>query len=467
MAILMERYDLVTIGGGPGATPGAQLVAKAGLRVAVVEAGAGLGGACLFEGCIPSKIYLESAGRIAAMYEAEAFGIEGTAPGRPHTAQINRRKMEMLRVRVEGARRRSESLGIELVQGTARLLSPREVQVTLPTGDQRLLTADHVFVAPGAAPVPLAVPGADNQDIWTSREALMLPRIPPSLAIIGGGYIGCELATIYSRFGSQVHILETMPRILSSEDPAMSEAVTQGFKRAPFTVAVETGVQVLSIDRAHPQAYEVVYETATGDRAVLHAAQVLIAVGRRPNTAGLGLEEIGLRIGQRGEIPVDPFFQTAVPGVYAPGDVNGQAMLAHAATRQSLIAARHLVHGPFAYEPLVVPHVVFTEPEVAAVGADSRDLQRHPEWRQVRLSFAQDAKARILGDIEGLAQLIWDPGTGLLHGLQVAGRGASELVAEATQLLAHHGTVQALADTIHVHPTLNEVVMELAQAALA
>lgn len=463
----MEHYDLVTIGGGPGATPGAQLLARAGRRVAVVEQGEGLGGACLFEGCIPSKIYLETAGRIAAMQEAETFGIAGTKPGRPDVAQLNLRKAQMLEVRVKGALQASERLGVEIIKGRARLRAGGGVQVELAAGGELTLQADNVFVAPGARSQVLSVPGADHQDIWTSREALALPRIPPSLLIIGGGYIGCELATMFSRFGSQVRILETMPTILSSEDPVMAEAVQDRLSQGPFAVAIETGVRILRIEHLEAKVFEVVYEVPGKGETRQRAAQVLIAVGRRPLTEGVGLEEIGVTPGRRGEIPVDRYFQTQVPHVYAPGDVNGQAMLAHAATRQSLIAAQHVLRGPFNFEPLVIPHVVFTEPEIAAVGADSRELAHHPQWRQARLSFAQDAKARIIGDVQGMAQMIWDPDSGELKGLQVVGRGAGELIAEATQVLRLHGTVLSIADTIHVHPTLNEVVMELARAALA
>lgn len=460
--------DVVTIGGGPGATPGAELLARSGRRVIVVEQGEGLGGTCLFQGCIPSKIYLETARRLRELGQAHRFGIVGTVAGRPDLAALRRRKADILAARVRGAHEAARRAGLTVLRGTADFLDPHELTVRLAGGEDARVTAKTVICAPGSRPAGLAIPGADLEGVWSSADALELREVPTSLVIVGGGYIACELATLYGTLGTRVRILEALPRLLSSEDPGVVEVLVGKWAEEELPVEVVVGARVERIASLGAHTWSVTYRDAAGEEAMVPAARVLLAVGRSPNTSGISFQRAGIELGPRGEVPVNDVFQTRVPHIYAPGDVNGRVMLAHAATRQSLVAARHIL-GQLTEPPppAVVPHVIFTDPEIAAVGADSRDLATHPGWRLTRWPYAGDARARIVGDLTGFAQMVWDAGTGRVQGVQVVGYDAGELIAEATHAITHEETVGSIAQTIHAHPTMNEVISELAAAALS
>ncbi len=462
-----KTWDVLTIGGGPGATPGAQFLAAHGKHVAIIEQGVGLGGTCLFEGCIPSKIFLETAGRIRAIQEDGAFGITGAAYTGVDLAALRERKARILSQRVTGASKSCEALGITVLRGVANILGAHHVSFTAAGCEPVTLKAQTLIISPGSVSRDLNVPGAAGAGVWTSAEALNLSEIPERLCIIGGGYIGMELATMYRSLGSQVHILEAAPRILESEDPLVAAHLAETWQKIDFGVVIETGIALTRIDDAGgAEGHKVVqYQTAAGIRAVLEADRVIVAVGRSPNTSGLQWQNAGITLGERGEVPVNEFYQTACANIYAPGDVNGQIMLAHAATRQSLIAAQHILGQETFPRDLTVPHVVFSSPAIAAVGADSRALAEHPSFRLTRWSYIQDARALIVGDELGYAQLIWDQNTHEVQGLQVVGADAGELIEEVTYMITHHGTLESLVVAIHPHPTLSEVISELAMKA--
>jgi len=462
-----EHWDVLTIGGGPGATPGAQWLAGHGQKVAIVERGDGLGGTCLFEGCIPSKIFLESAKRAQDIRNSEVFGLIGPKIQRVDLEQLRKRKASIIAQRVEGANQMCDQLGITVLRGEADFIDPHHLAFTAPGEKPVVLTAKTIIVSPGSISRPLEVSGATGPGIWTSTEALDLSEIPSRLCIIGGGYIGMELATMYRSLGSQVHILEAGSRVLLSEDPLIAEGLVNIWQRTSTQIAIETDV---TIDRIEPVAGSesgkvVRYRTPRGGAQSLAADRVLIAIGRAPNTEGLQWSRAGISLGHRGEVPVNEFYQTQVPNIYAPGDVNGQIMLAHAATRQSLIAAQHILEQKTFDRALTVPHVIFSEPEIASVGADSRDLAAHPEWKLTKWSYRQDARALIVGDVLGYAQLIWDSTSHEIQGLQVLGKDAGEMIQEVTYIITHHGTVDALVESIHAHPTMSEVISELAMQA--
>ncbi|RIV23190.1 NAD(P)/FAD-dependent oxidoreductase [Alicyclobacillaceae bacterium I2511] len=465
----MEKlhFDVATLGGGPGATPGAQLLARAGKKVAIIEQGEGLGGTCLFEGCIPSKIFLETASRLHALTQDAEFGITGAQCEGIDLPRLRQRKAEILAARVQGANQSCSHLGITMIHGTADFASPHVLRVHRTGLEDLLVEADFLLVSPGSTSSTLHIVGAEDPQIWTSADALRMDLIPSTLTIIGGGYIGCELATLFSRFGTKVHILEAAPRLLLTEDPGISQTLAQFWQQQNAGIAVDLNVDIQAIRHISEDRWELNYQDSEGNFHNLESQRVLMAVGRKPNTSGLSFDKAGLSLGTHGEVPVNDFYQTQVPHIYAPGDANGRIMLAHAATRQAQLAALHLLGRVTSPTPLVVPHVIFTAPEIAAVGADSRSLTEHPQWRLVRWNYAQDARARIVGDLSGFAQLVWDPTSRELKGLQVMGKGAGEMVEEATYVLTHQGTVDSMVQTIHPHPTLNEVVSELAGFTVA
>lgn len=461
------KFDVVTIGGGPGATPAAEYLARRGKRVAVVEQGPGLGGTCLFEGCIPSKIYLETARRIRDIHEDVRFGLPDAHFSQVALASLTERKQKILRQRTGEAKKTFAALGIAVLHGQADFVDPHRVIVQSDEAPDRVLTADYIIASPGSKPRPLHVPEADDASLWTNAHALKLDAIPSSLCIVGGGYIGVELATLYHTLGTHVHILESAPRLLISEDPAVAAYLENAWSRESDPVTVETGVRVTRIDTTGSGRWAVGYNHPQHGFSRLVVDRVLVAIGREPNTQHLSWDKAGITLGPRGEVPVNRYQQTATPHIYAPGDVNGQVMLAHAATRQSQIAAQHILKIPAFTEDMTVPHVIFSFPEISAVGADTRDLPDRPDWRVTVWPYANSARPLIMGDGGGFAQIIWSAATHEVKGCQIIGQGAGELIDEITHVITHHDTLESLVAAIHPHPTLSEVVGELGASALA
>ncbi|PSR32076.1 MAG: dihydrolipoyl dehydrogenase [Sulfobacillus benefaciens] len=464
MSVETLKFDVATIGGGPGATPGAEVLARHNKHVAIIEQGDGLGGTCLFEGCIPSKIFLETAHRIRLMQAGSQFGIVNPTYQGVDLPILRDRKRQILDIRVHGAQTACDRLGITVIKGQADFVDPHHLVVRTANEPDLLVEAEYILAAPGSSSRPLAIPGADSVGVWSSAEALQLSDIPESLCIIGGGYIGVELATLYHALGSRVHILEMAPRLLLTEDPIVAQHLMSAWTQAASPVVVETGVNISHIDEINGQ-WQVHYTGSQHQEVLLEVDRVLVAVGRVPNTQGLSWAKAGITLGSRGEVPVNEYYQTIVPHVYAPGDANGQMMLAHAATRQSQIAAQHILGVQTFATTMTVPHVIFSHPEIAAVGADSRALAEHPNWKLTTWPYRQDARALIVGDASGFAQIIWDEDTHQIKGLQIIGDGAGELVDELTDVIAHGGTLETVVETIHPHPTMNEVVSELVAAA--
>jgi len=460
------QVDVVALGGGPGATPGALFLARKGMKVAIVEKGEGLGGTCLFEGCIPSKILLETAGRRYEMSRSEEFGLRDTVVGEVDVPALMARKVGILAARAQGAEQACARSGITILHGTGDFLSPHEVIVRRSGEPDVIVEAKWVLAAPGSVATSVPIRGADAPGVWSSADALDLPRLPRSITIIGAGYIGCELATLFARLGSQVHVLEAASSLLTTEDPAAAAAVRSSFES--MGIGLSEGVFIEAIDRVAEGEWSVRCRLSDGTARLIPSERVLVAVGRRPNSAALDWEAAGITVGERGEIPVNGFYQTKVPHIYAPGDINGRIMLAHAATRQSIVAAQHLlgVLDGMDAPNLIVPHVIFTSPEIASVGADSRALADHPEWTLTKWPFARDVRALIVGDEKGFAQIVWDRETHTLKGMQIVGEHAGELIAEPTQVMTQGGTIDAIAGSIHPHPVLSEVISELVAAAL-
>jgi dihydrolipoamide dehydrogenase len=453
--------DVLAMGGGPGATPGAQLLARHGLNVVIVEQGKGLGGTCLFEGCIPSKILLETAHRRAQIARAEIFGLAATKVPDVNVAQLMARKTKILQTRANGAANACAQLKITIVRGKADFLSPHEVKVTRDGEPDVIITAKWILAAPGSATSHVPIPGSDMPGIWNSVDALQMDEVPTSITIVGGGYIGCELATMFSQLGAKVHLLEAMPRLLGTEDPVVAQAVRSALVAAQ--VEVQEGVSISNIQHQDDNAWTVNYRTADGHEQSIQSQRMMVAVGRRPNTSDIHWDLAGIHLGARKEVPVNEYCQTEVPHIYAPGDVNGHMMLAHAATRQSLLAAQHILGmTPAALlADMVIPHVIFTVPEVASVGVDSRSLEQHPTWKLTKWPYARNARALIVGDEEGFAQVIWDTVSGQIKGMQVVGEQAGELIVVATHAITRGDTLDDLARTVHPHPVLYEVISEL------
>lgn len=455
MGTIEQETQVLVIGGGPGGYVAAIRAADLGKEVILVEERERLGGVCLLEGCIPSKTLIHAVELLQGAREAEHLGItvEGVQVDvdrlRSHTAEV----VDGLS---EGVSALLSRRGVEVVRGRARFLEPGLVQVEGgPT-----LRYEDVIIATGSRPRRL--PAAGDLDLWSSREALALPEIPPTLVVVGGGYIGLELGLVYAGLGSEVTVVEFLPELLVGADPDLVAPVLRHCEQQ--FAGILTGTKVVGIARAEG-GFRVTLGHE-GAEQVIAASRVLVSVGRTPNTDDLGLERIGLAPDSAGSLPVDAQCRTAVPHVYAIGDVTPGPMLAHKASREAKVAAEVIAAHPSAFDNRAIPAVVFTSPEIAWAGITEREAKA--AGREVTVgTFPLRAlgRARTLGRTDGLVKILADPQSQTVLGVGMVGPQASDLIAEGALAIEMGATLEDLMVTIHPHPTLSEAVMEAAEVA--
>ena len=458
MGDLVIEVDVAVIGGGPGGYSAAFRCAELGLETVVVDAGKRLGGACLWEGCIPSKALLHVAALIEDATRAREIGVEF---GEPHVSLDPLRKWKAERVvgrLARGLASVAKTKGVEVIGGRAVFESSRELRVE---GDEpQKIRFKHAIVATGS--LPSRVPGLplESERIMDSTAALELPEIPERLLVIGGGYIGLELGQVYASLGSVVTVAEMTDGLLPGPDRDLVQPLARRCEK--LFAKIRLGTTVTSLTERGSAV-----EARFGGDAVEAFDRVLVAVGRAPVSAGLGLETTRASVDARGVVAVDERCRTADPAIYAVGDVTGEPMLAHRAMRQGKVAGEVIAGRPAAFDNVVVPAVVFTDPEVAWCGLTESQAQRDGRRVQVaRFAWAASGRAATLGRSDGVTKLIADPDTGRLLGAGIVGPGAGELIAEAALAVETALTVEDLAATIHTHPTLSETLMEAAEALL-
>ena len=458
MGDLVIEVDVAVIGGGPGGYSAAFRCAELGLETVVVDAGKRLGGACLWVGCIPSKALLHVAALIEDATRAREIGVEF---GEPHVSLDPLRKWKAERVvgrLARGLASVAKTKGVEVIGGRAVFESSRELRVE---GDEpQKIRFKHAIVATGS--LPSRVPGLplESDRIMDSTAALELPDIPERLLVIGGGYIGLELGQVYASLGSVVTVAEMTDGLLPGPDRDLVQPLARRCEK--LFAKIRLGTTVTSLTERGSAV-----EARFGGDAVEAFDRVLVAVGRAPVSAGLGLETTRASVDARGVVAVDERCRTADPAIYAVGDVTGEPMLAHRAMRQGKVAGEVIAGRPAAFDNVVVPAVVFTDPEVAWCGLTESQAQRDGRRVQVaRFAWAASGRAATLGRSDGVTKLIADPDTGRLLGAGIVGPGAGELIAEAALAVETALTVEDLAATIHTHPTLSETLMEAAEALL-
>ncbi len=451
-------FDVVVLGGGPGGTPAANYLSAHGLKVAIVEKGEGLGGVCLFKGCIPSKIYIETATRFYEFKQDEAFGIFGdTKQLKIDIQKIKERKKGILSLRVNGAAKHSEKVGTKIFKGIGQIsgINSIDVQTVQTVQTSYHLIFKSLIIALGSEGVILPIEGSG---LCKSVEDIFeLENLPGNVVMIGGGYIGIEMASMFARMGIPVTIIEFLPRILSTEDVNISSAVLDGLKELGIDVYLNS--KVVAVKKSNGE--KIVQFLLKNENKQIKTDYVLMAVGRRPNTDNLNLDLLGITKGKRGEIPVNDFMQTSNKNVYACGDVNGKIMLAHAATAESLIAANKILGHEIKINFSAIPHAIFGYPESASVGLNSTEATEQG-FQTFKFPYSQDAKALIEGDSKGFVQMIVNPEDLRLLGAQIVGKNASELITEPTQIISKNGTVKDILSSVHTHPTLSEVISEAA-----
>jgi dihydrolipoamide dehydrogenase len=458
MGDLVIEVDVAVVGGGPGGYSAAFRCAELGLETVVVDAGKRLGGACLWEGCIPSKALLHVAALIADAERARELGVDF---GEPRVSLDPLRKWKAERVvgrLARGLASVAKAKGVEVIGGRAVFESSRELRVE---GDEpQKVRFKHAVIATGSAPAGLPGLTVSSDRVIDSTAALELADVPEQLLVIGGGYIGLELGQVYAALGSAVTLAEMTDGLLPGVDRALVHPLARRCEKL-FT-QIRLGARVTSlVERG--SAIEARFD---GD-GVAAFDRVLVAVGRQPASAGLGLEYTRVSADARGFIGVDDRCRTTDPAIYAVGDVTGEPMLAHRAMRQGKVAAEVMAGRPAAFDNVVVPAVVFTDPEVAWCGLTESEAARQRRTVKVaKREWAAAGRALTLGRSDGLTKLIVDPDSGRVLGVGIVGPGAGELIAEGALAVETALTVEDLAATIHAHPTLSETLMEAAEALL-
>lgn len=464
---MANEYDVVVVGSGTGGYPAAIRAAQLGLRVAVVERQKALGGTCLIWGCIPTKVLLEHAHSLKIAQNAREWGLTiDAASVRIDMNQVQARKDRIVGGLTKGVEFLFRKNKIDWIKGTARLAGGLTVEVT-GEQPQMLRAAKGIVVATGSS--ARSVPGVeiDRRRIITSDEAIGLREVPKSIVVIGAGAVGVEFGSIYRRFGSDVTIIELLPRIVPLEDEAVSAELQRAFRKQG--IRVHTGTKVT---RAQASSDGVDLEAQLPDGKVekLRADYLLVATGRGPVTEGLGAGEAGLPL-EKGYVRVDQQYRTGVPGISAIGDVitlgdPGHPQLAHVSTAEGLVVAE-LIAGreprPLNYDQ--VPSCTFCDPEIGSVGLTEREARERGHDVQIgTFPFTALGRAKIAGETEGFVKIVAEKRYGEILGVHIIGPRATELVAEATAVIGLECTVEELARTIHAHPTMAEAVGEAAHA---
>jgi dihydrolipoamide dehydrogenase len=461
---LPRDVDLVVIGGGPGGYAAAFRAADLGLETVLVEARGPLGGECLHVGCIPSKALLGLATLVTDAAEARAAGLE-FAPPRIVLERMREWTAGSIRKLAQGLDGLARTRGVEVLAGQARFTDPNTIRVAFRDDDHppATLRFQHAIVATGSTPA--RVPGLEGggQRVWDSAAALALPAIPPRLLVVGGGYIGLELGTVYAALGSEVTVVELTDGLLPGVDRDLVAPLARRLTGLFKQIHLKTKVAAVS----ETQSGAVVQLGGGGAPARLEVEQVLVAVGRRPNSVELGLERTAARPDARGFLPVDARRQTGDPHIFAIGDVAGEPMLAHKAIAEGLVAAEAAAGRPAAFEPQAIPAVVFTDPEIAWAGLGEEAAKaRGLAARTVKVPWSASGRAVAMGRPEGLTKLTFEAETGRLLGVGIVGPHAGELIAEGTLGIEMAALAEDLAGTIHTHPTLSETFAEAAELFL-
>ena len=478
----MSNTDLIIIGAGPGGYRAAELAAKGGLRVVIIE-GAHVGGTCLNEGCIPTKCYARHAEVLSLLREAATFGI--TVDGTPAFSleQARQRKDSVIETLRSGVETLLSHPNVTLVRANARFVDAHTVALCPVNGDtiateatkatieantateatETTVTAPHIIIATGSVPKTLPISIAPDCPVLDSSDLLRLDRLPHRLCIVGAGVIGMEFASIFSAFGTEVTVVEFLKECLPALDSDIAKRLRKTLERHGVTFCLQSAVT--SITLADGQKV-VTFNDKKGRPQTVEADEVLMAVGRSPRVSD-DLSLAGIAYDPRRGILVDQRLQTSVPGIYAIGDVNGLQLLAHAAEAQAKMVVDSILHTPPSTlrPPLLIPAAIFTYPEAACVGSSEDQLKAEGTPYECRKAFHRaNGKALAMGEPEGMVKLLSAPDAGRILGCHAYGAHAADMVQEVSSLMTLGATVAQLRTMVHIHPTLGEIVLAAAEA---
>jgi dihydrolipoamide dehydrogenase len=457
MGSLKEEAEVAVIGGGPGGYVAAIRAADLGKEVVLIDERDQLGGTCLIEGCIPSKILISATDVAQTAKAASAFGLtcgEITFD----LDKLRSWKNSVVSKLTSGVNLLLKKRGVEIIKGRARFTGNKSLAIE--GGAVSGIDFKHAIIASGSRIRPF--PPAEGKQVWTSREALNLPEVPERLLVVGGGYIGIELGLVYAGLGSKVTIVEFFPQLLAGADSDLVKIMVRTCEQRLDRILYQS--KVADIEQSSGK-YVVTVEQ-DGKKLSLETDRVLVAVGRMPNTDTIGIEKTDVKVNSHGFIEVEEAGRTNVPGIYAIGDVVPGPMLAHKASREAHVAAEVIANHKSAFDNRAIPAAVFTDPEIAWTGLTEREAESAQIKINVgRFPLAALGRAQTIGRTDGMVKILSDPESGLVRGVGMVGPHASELIAEGTLAIEMGATLEDLIATIHPHPTLSESLMEAAEVA--
>lgn len=449
-------YDVGIIGGGPGGYVAAIKAAQLGGTVCLIEKGE-WGGTCLNRGCIPTKTLFAVANFAAQIQEASAFGVRLRGEATIDYTQVLAHKTSVIQQLEGGIAQLLKANGIDVLKGTAELTNRNTISVTKSDGPIEQLQAKNVIIATGSEPAEPPVFEIDEHQTLTTTGILNLTELPESLLIVGGGVSGCEFASIFNALGCRVTILELLPTILATEDIQVIRHAQLFMKRKGITI--HTGAKLTHVKKSDEQVTAIL---ESGKE--LTAQKMLVSIGRRYNTEGIGLEKVGVRT-ESGKIVVDAQMQTNVPGIYSVGDVASRYLLAHIASAEGKVAAQNCLGNSTEMDYQVIPWCVFTLPEIGHAGLTEEEATAEGyEVKVGRFPYAANGKALGLRETDGFVKTVSDADSGDILGVHIVGAHASMLIHEAAVAIRSGATVTDIAHTVHAHPTLSEMIMESAEA---
>ena len=460
---MAEKFDVVFIGGGPGGYTGAIRAGQLGLKTAVIEKSKTLGGTCLNVGCIPSKALLDSSEHYAAaQHELASHGVK-VAGVELDLPTLMARKDKIVAELTGGVDYLFKKNNITRFLGKGKLLSPTQIEVAKEDSGKEVVETANIVLATGSVPTDLPGLKHDGKRIVNSNEAIALPQVPQHLIVIGGGVIGLELGSVWSRLGSEVSVVEYSSNICGGMDLGISKRLLQILKKQGIKFFLDSKVSSANING---NQVTVEFEAVKGgEKQTLNGDVVLVATGRRPYSEGLGLENVGLTVDKRGMMEVNDHFQTAVPNILAIGDLIRGPMLAHKAEEEGVAVAEILAGKPGHVNYETVPGVIYTWPEVASVGATEEQLKaKGVQYNTGTFPFSPNGRAKAMGFTEGQVKILADSKTDRVLGVHILGPRASDMIAEAVIAMEFGASSEDIARSFHAHPTLSEVMREAALA---
>ncbi|MCA9403520.1 MAG: dihydrolipoyl dehydrogenase [Candidatus Omnitrophica bacterium] len=452
--------QLVVIGGGPGGYAAAFLAADLGLDVTLVDLEKNPGGVCLYRGCIPSKALLHAAKVISEAREASEFGVTFSEP-KVDIDKLRGWKEDVVNRLTGGTGQLAKQRQITMIQGRARFVDSNTLDIDLVDGGKQTLTYVKAILATGSRPIKLPF-APDSERVLDSTSALEVANIPKTMLLIGGGYIGLELGQFYAEMGCKVSVVEMLPQIMTGSDPDLSNILKKRLTTIMDKIMVSTKVTKMEETSG---GIKVAMEDKDGKAIVETYEKILVAIGRKPNSDDIGLENTQVVVNDRGFVEVNSSLQTADPSIYAIGDIAGNPMLAHKASHEGRVAVEHIAGHKAAFEPNAIPAVVFTDPEMAWAGLTEGEAKEQGiNYVAVKFPWGASGRAITLNRVDGMTKMIVDADTERVLGVAIVGPNAGEMIAEGVLAIEMGATVTDVKMSIHAHPTLTETVMEAAES---